>query len=71
MARSTSKLTLVARAQKATAKGKHVIDLRDPRSTDERAAEYEAAFGLPSALHEEPDEAGRNRRGFLRLHRRR
>ncbi|MDP9182159.1 MAG: hypothetical protein M3P04_05220 [Actinomycetota bacterium] len=59
----------VPRARKAqgSATGRHVIDLTQLPSSEIRMADYEKAFGLPSALHQQPLPLLVTRRGVGRL----
>jgi hypothetical protein len=50
-----------------SASGRHVIDLTQGPSSEVRMAEYEEAFGLPSALHQHPLPVVVTKRGLGRL----
>ena len=52
---------------KAATTARRVIDLTDDRHPAGRMADYEAAFGLPSALHEHPHPVPVRTRGMARL----
>ena len=52
---------------KAATSARRVIDLTDDRHPASRMADYEAAFGLPSALHEHPHPVVERTRGITRL----
>ena len=56
-----------ARKVQASAGGRHVIDLTQLPSPEIRMADYEKAFGMPSALHHQPLPVVVTRRGVGRL----
>jgi hypothetical protein len=53
-ARTTAGRDRPAAKAARTPDGRHVIDLTDTARTEDRSADYKAAFGPGSALHETP-----------------